>query len=46
MLITGDPAFMQRFLQRGPNRGLENPGLPGQVIGGGVGPAEPPPNNP
>ena len=46
MLITGDPAFMQRFLQRGPNRGPENPGLPGEVIGGGVGPAEPPPNNP
>ena len=46
MLITGDPAFMQRFLQRGPNRGPDNPGLPGQVIGGGVGPAEPPPNNP
>lgn len=46
MLITGEPAFMQRFLQRGPNRGPQNPGLPGQVIGGGVGPAEPPPNNP
>ena len=46
MLITGDPAFMQRFLQRGPNRGPQSPGLPGQVIGGGVGPAEPPPNNP
>ena len=46
MLITGDPAFMQRFLQRGPNRGPQNPGLPGQVIGGGVGPAEPQPNNP
>ena len=46
MLITGDPAFMQRFLQRGPNRGPQNPGLPGEVIGGGVGPAEPPPNNP
>lgn len=46
MLVTGDPAFMQRFLQRGPNRGPQNPGLPGQVIGGGVGPAEPPPNNP
>lgn len=46
MLITGEPAFMKRFLQRGPNRGPQNPGLPGQVIGGGVGPAEPPPNNP
>ena len=46
MLITGDPVFMQRFLQRGPNRGPQNPGLPGQVMGGGVGPAEPPPNNP
>ena len=46
MLITGDPAFMQRFLQRGPNRGPQNTGLPGQVIGGGVGPADPPPNNP
>lgn len=46
MLITGDPAFMKRFLQRGPNRGPQNPGLPGQVMGGGVGPAEPPPNNP
>ena len=45
MLITGDAAFMQRFLQRGPNRGPQNTGLPGQVIGGGVGPAEPPPNN-
>lgn len=46
MLITGDSTFMQRFLQRGPNRGPQNPGLPGQVMGGGVGPAEPPPNNP
>ncbi len=46
MLITGDSAFMQRFLQRGPNRGPQSPGLPGQVIGGGVGPAEQPPNNP
>ncbi len=44
MLITGDPVFMQRFLRRGPNRGPQNPGLPGQVIGGGVGPAEPQPN--
>ncbi len=46
MLITGDQAFMQRFLQRGPNRGPQSPGLPGQVMGGGVGPAEPQPNNP
>ncbi len=45
MLITGEPAFMERFLQRGPNRGPQSPGLPGDVIGGGVGPAEPP-NNP
>ena len=46
MLITGDASIMERFLQRGPNRGPQSPGLPGNVIGGGVGPAEPPPNNP
>lgn len=45
MLVTGDPAFMQRFFQRGPNRGPQSPGLPGGVIGGGVGQPEPP-NNP
>ncbi len=45
MLITGDAAVVQRFFQRGPNRGPQSPGLPGGVIGGGVGPAEPP-NNP
>jgi hypothetical protein len=42
MLVTGDPAFMIRFLQPGPNRGPQNPGLPGDVIGGGVGQAERP----
>jgi hypothetical protein len=42
MLVTGDPAFMARFLQNGPNRGPQSPGLPGDVIGGGVGPAERP----
>jgi len=41
-LITGDPTFMSRFLQNGPNRGPQSPGLPGDVIGGGVGPAERP----
>ena len=41
-LITGDAAFMSRFLQNGPNRGPQSPGLPGDVIGGGVGPAERP----
>jgi hypothetical protein len=45
MLITGDSTVMERFLQRGPNRGPQSPGLPGGVMGGGVGPAEPP-NNP
>jgi hypothetical protein len=42
MLVTGDPAFMSRFIQTGPNRGPQSPGLPGDVIGGGVGPAERP----
>ncbi|MEK6280052.1 MAG: hypothetical protein AABN95_06825 [Acidobacteriota bacterium] len=42
MLVTGEPAFMSRFLQQGPNRGPQSPGLPGDVIGGGVGPAERP----
>jgi hypothetical protein len=45
MLITGDAPVMQRFFQRGPNRGPQSPGLPGGVMGGGVGRAEPP-NNP
>jgi hypothetical protein len=44
MLVTGDPAFMSRFLQSGPNRGPQSPGLPGDVMGGGVGNAERPPN--
>ncbi|MDQ5846672.1 MAG: DUF5666 domain-containing protein [Acidobacteriota bacterium] len=42
MLVTGDQAFMSRFMQ--PNRGPQNPGLPGNVMGGGVGSAERPPN--
>jgi hypothetical protein len=41
-LVTGDPTFISRFLQTGPNRGPQSPGLPGDVIGGGVGPAERP----
>jgi hypothetical protein len=44
MLVTGDQAFMSRFMQTGPNRGPQNPGLPGDVMGGGVGSAERPPN--
>jgi preprotein translocase subunit YajC len=44
MLVTGDPAFMSRLTQTGPNRGPQNPGLPGDVMGGGVGSAERPPN--
>lgn len=39
-LITGDPTFVGRMLQTGPNRGPQNPGLPGDVVGGGVGSAE------
>lgn len=42
MLVTGDATFMGRFMQNGPNRGPQSPGLPGDVIGGGVGPAERP----
>jgi hypothetical protein len=42
LLVTGDPTFMGRFIQTGPNRGPQSPGLPGDVIGGGVGPAERP----
>ncbi len=42
MVLTGDATFMSRFLQNGPNRGPQSPGLPGDVIGGGVGPAERP----
>jgi hypothetical protein len=44
MLVTGDPVFMSRFLQTGPNRGPQSPGLPGDVMGGGVGNADRPPN--
>jgi hypothetical protein len=41
MLITGDPTFIGRMLQTGPqNRGPQNPGLPGDNLGGGVGSAE------
>ncbi|HVQ39569.1 MAG TPA: DUF5666 domain-containing protein [Pyrinomonadaceae bacterium] len=42
MLITGDPTFIGRFLETGPNRGPQNPGLPGDVLGGGVGNPERP----
>ena len=42
MLVTGDPAFMNRLLQPGQNRGPQSPGLPGDVMGGGVGPGERP----
>jgi hypothetical protein len=44
MLVTGDSAFMTRFLQTGPNRGPQSPGLPGDVMGGGVGTPDRPPN--
>ncbi|HEY3039264.1 MAG TPA: hypothetical protein VGJ66_11035 [Pyrinomonadaceae bacterium] len=44
MLVTGDPAFMNRFLQTGPNGGPQSPGLPGDVMGGGVGTPERPTN--
>jgi hypothetical protein len=44
MLVTGDPTFMSRFLQTGPNRGPQSPGLPGDVMGGGVGTPERPPS--
>jgi hypothetical protein len=41
MLVTGDPTFIGRMLQTGPpNRGPQNPGLPGDNVGGGVGSAE------
>jgi hypothetical protein len=42
MLLTGDPTFIGRLLQAGPNRGPQNPGLPGDVLGGGVGNTERP----
>jgi hypothetical protein len=42
MLLTGDPTFIGRLLQPGPNRGPQNPGLPGDVLGGGVGNPERP----
>lgn len=42
MLVTGDPTFVGRMLQTGPNRGPQNPGLPGDVLGGGVGNPERP----
>lgn len=42
MLLTGDPTFIGRLLQTGPNRGPQNPGLPGDVLGGGVGNPERP----
>jgi hypothetical protein len=37
MLVTGDPAFVGRMLQTGPNRNPQSPGLPGDVLGGGIG---------
>jgi preprotein translocase subunit YajC len=41
MLMTGDATFIGRMLQTGPpNRGPQNPGLPGDNLGGGVGSAE------
>jgi hypothetical protein len=47
MLVTGDQAFVGRMLQSGPpNRGPQNPGLPGDGLGGGVGSAERVPNPP
>ncbi len=42
ILITGDPTFVGRLLQTGPNRGPQSPGLPGDVLGGGVGNSERP----
>jgi len=42
MLLTGDPTFIGRLLQPGPNRGPQSPGLPGDVLGGGVGNSERP----
>jgi hypothetical protein len=42
MLLIGDPTFIGRLLQTGPNRGPQNPGLPGDVLGGGVGNPERP----
>ena len=42
MMVTGDPTFVGRMLQTGPNRGPQNPGLPGDVVGGGVGNPERP----
>jgi hypothetical protein len=42
MLLTGDPAFVGRLLQAGSNRGPQSPGLPGDVLGGGVGNPERP----
>jgi hypothetical protein len=41
-LVTGDATFIGRMLQTGPNRGPQNPGLPGDVLGGGVGNPERP----
>ena len=41
MLVTGDPAFVGRLFQTGPNRGPQNPGLPGDVLGGGGNPRAP-----
>jgi hypothetical protein len=42
MLLTGDPTFIGRLVQTGSNRGPQNPGLPGDVLGGGVGNPERP----
>jgi preprotein translocase subunit YajC len=47
MLVTGDPTLVGRMLQTGPqNRGPQNPGLPGDNLGGGIGSAERVPNPP
>jgi hypothetical protein len=43
MLLTGDPAFLTRLLQSEAGRGPENPGLPGDILGGGVGNRDEPP---
>jgi hypothetical protein len=42
-LLTGDAAFLTRLFQTEAGRGPQNPGLPSDILGGGVGNRDEPP---
>lgn len=43
MLLTGDAAFLTSLLRIEAGRGPQNPGLPGDILGGGIGNRDEPP---